>query len=125
MKRIYHHYTKWEDYQDGMWRVVPKDQEARYLERAVKFTGNSEEYGKWMMVVIERYKFSCEHNLSDRHTNNRAWIGHCAANLAIQCPEYITRLAWGHLTKEQQDQANAKADEAIKEWHKRYENKHS
>lgn len=123
MKRIYHHYTKWEDWQSGMYRAIPKEEEKQYLQWAIEFITDTEKFGKWMMIVIDKYKYACEHNLTDRHTNNRAWIGQCAVHMATNCPEYITRLAWGYLTKEQQTQANAKADKAIKEWHKRHENK--
>lgn len=123
MKRIYHHYTKWEDWKSGMYRVVSKEEEKQYLQWAIEFISDTVKFGKWMMVVIDKYKYACEHNLTDIHTNNRAWIGQCAVNMATNCPEYITRLAWGYLTKEQQDQANAEADKAIKEWHKRYEHK--
>jgi hypothetical protein len=54
--------------------------------------------------------------LTDISQNRRAWIGHAACCMAIKCPEYITRSAWGYLTKEQQDLANAEADRAIAWW---------
>jgi len=38
--------------------------------------------------------------------------------LAIQCPEYIVRQAWGMLSQEQQEKANQKADQAISAWRK-------
>ena len=42
--------------------------------------------------------------------------GHAAVAMAIQCPEDIVRLAWGYLTGEQQDLANAAAQRAIEFW---------
>jgi hypothetical protein len=36
--------------------------------------------------------------------------------MAIQCPEDIVREAWGHLTQEQQDNANQQAQQAIEYW---------
>lgn len=116
MSRIFHPYHLWEDFQNGMWRLVEKSEEEIYLQKAIDFTGNHELYGHWMLKAVEQWKHSCEHNLTNTSMNRRAWIGHAAVCLAIGCPEYLTRLAWWQLTKEQQDLANAKADEAILIW---------
>lgn len=122
LKQCFHPYTKWEDYKAGMWRDVSKEEEEQFFENAVKFTGNPDLYGSWMLKVIEIWKYSCEQNLSDVQINRQAWIGQAACCLALGCPEYITRQAWNTLTKTQQDKANKKADEAIKAWEmKQYE----
>ena len=52
MKQKYYHYTKWEDYKNGMWRAVTKDEEEQYLAKAITFTGNAELYGKYMLRVM-------------------------------------------------------------------------
>jgi hypothetical protein len=116
IKQIYHNYTLWEDYLNGMWRKVSKIEECEYLKRAIEFTGNHELYGHYMIEVVNNWRYSCEHNLTDKSINRRAWIGHAACCLAFNCPEYITRMAWHNLTVEQQDMANAQADSAIKLW---------
>ena len=116
MKQIYHNYQKWEDYTNGMWRKETKEYENVYLKIAIEFTGNNELYGTAMMEVIEKWKFTCEHNLTDKSINRKAFIGHCAVCYKLGIPEYITRMAWHHLTKEQQDKANKKAEFAIKQW---------
>lgn len=116
MKRVYHPYHLWEDYLAGMWRKVDSSEEKIFLEKAIAFTGDHLLYGSWMMKVIEQWPITCEHNLTDPTQNRRAWIGHCAAALGINCPEYITRLAWGFLNQGQQDRANADADKAIEAW---------
>jgi hypothetical protein len=118
MKQIYHPYTKWEDYHDGMWRKVSKKEEERFLQIAIEFTGNHEIYGHWMIEVAKNWTFACEHNLTDIDQNRKAWIGHAAASMGKKIPEYITRMAWGFLTKEQQDSANDMADKAIEFWEK-------
>lgn len=87
-----------------------------YLEMAISFTGNDELYGEWMLHVVRDWKFSCEHNLSNRTQNRRAWIGHAACAYAFRCPEDIVRKAWSYLTEEQQTKANARADDAISKW---------
>jgi len=69
-----------------------------------------------MLHVANEWTYSCEHNLTDRSLNRRAWIGHAACALAFRCPEDIVRAAWSELTEQQQVEANAKADEAIRSW---------
>jgi hypothetical protein len=73
-----------------------------------------------MMKVIEAWPFSCETNMTDSSMNRQVWVGHAACCFALGCPESITRVAWHHLTQEQQDKANVKADQAIAEWERRY-----
>lgn len=99
-----------------MWRKIPSNKEDEMLANAIAFTGNHELYGRWMLRVIEQWPIACEHNLTDDCLNQQAWIGHAACQMAIECPEYITRKAWGMLTQEQRDLANLKADWAIHEW---------
>lgn len=100
-----------------MWGSVERRSE--WLERAIVFTGDHKLYGSWMVKVADSWKYSCEHNLTKTYINRKAWIGHAAAALAIQCPEDIVREAWGYLTKEQQDLANQQAQNAIEYWEKK------
>lgn len=118
LMRIYHHHSKLEEYPHGMWKSVFGEERERLIKEAVKFTGNAELYGVFMMRVANEWKYSCEHNLT-AEINRQAWIGHAACCLAIACPEDITRIAWHQLTQEQQNKANKKADEAIEYWEKK------
>ena len=103
-----------------MWRKVHASEESEFVERAVEFTGDAELYGAFMIAAIMEWPFGCEHNLTCFGMNRQAWIGHAAACIAINSPEYITRAAWWKLTQEQQDNANAKADLAIQIWEEQY-----
>lgn len=119
MIRVWHPYWDWEDL--GMWESVPSGERRQLVERAFKFTGDYKLYGRWMLKVVEKWPIACEHNLTDIQMNRRAWIGHAACHMATNCPEDVTREAWGLLTDEQRDLANNKADEAIAIWEKKYE----
>jgi hypothetical protein len=123
IKRIYHHYLKWEEYHAGMWSKLISSETQQCLDRAIDFTRNTKLYGEWMMKVIEKWPNSCEQNLTEKSMNRKAWIGHAACCLAIGCPEYITRKAWVQLTQEQQDDANARAQMAIDQWMIRHRDK--
>ncbi len=116
LKKIWHPYTLWEDYLNGMYRTVGGEERKQLLNVATEFTGNAELYGSQMLRVLHFWPIACEQNLSDIGINRRAWVGHAACCLATGCPEDITREAWASLTQLQQDEANAKADEAIRLW---------
>lgn len=118
IKRIYHPYYKWEETYSNMWGSV-KNKDA-YLQVAIDFTGNAKLYGSHMKRVQEEWKISCEHNLSNKTQNRKAWIGHAACALAFGCPEQITREAWAYLSEGQQKEANDVADIAISLWEKRH-----
>ncbi len=119
IERIYHPYHCWEETEYNMWGRVEQGKRQEYLDRAIQFTGEARVYGAWMLRVTEKWKYSCEHNLSDTSQNRKAWIGHAACALAFQCPEDIVREAWKHLSERQQIEANAVADLAIALWESR------
>ncbi len=119
MKRIWHPYQLWEDWRAGMWRRVSPEEESQFVDAAVAFTGNAQLYGSFMFKVVKEWKYSCEHNLTERSMNRRAWVGHAAACMAIHCPEYLTRRAWWMLTQEQRDAADHQATLAIQAWTRR------
>ena len=117
--RIYHPYWLWEERKFNMWGKPDKDR-SFLLDKAVKFTGNNKLYGKYMRKVAKEWKYSCEHNLSNKEQNRKAWIGHAACALAFNCPEDIVRQAWSYLTDRQQNLANSQAEKAIKYWERRW-----
>lgn len=112
--RIWHPCSKWEELDFNMWGEV--DDRKSYLERAIEFTGDHEQYGKYMLRVIREWPISTENALTDYNINRKAWVGHAACALAFRCPEDIVRQAWGYLTYEQRLHANKAADQAISAW---------
>lgn len=123
MKRIYHHYSEWEEIGSGMWRIVHGPKREEYLKKAIDFCSNAEIYGKFMMEIIDKWPKSCEQNLTAPSINHQAWIGQAACCFAIGCPEDITRLAWRFLTDKQRKLANDQADLAIKKWKNEFSKK--
>lgn len=119
MKRKFHHYEKWEDYKNGMYESISGLKRRIMLNKAITFTGNNQLYGEWMLKVVKEWPISCEQNLTNKNSNQRAWIGHAACCMAICCPEDITRQAWGCLSNAQQTAADHQADLAIKVWNER------
>lgn len=121
IKKKWHHYLKWEDFQNGMYKQVSsKAERTRLLSNAIEFTGDDELYGNAMLKVVEQWPVACEQNLTGTGINRQAWVGHAACCFATGIPEDVTREAWGYLTQEQQDKANTKADFAIQVWESKY-----
>lgn len=114
LSRIYHPHWAWEEVSFNMWGDV-LDRKF-FLNAAIVFTGDHSIYGKYMMKVVREWEKSCEHNLSNKSQNRRAWIGHAACAYAFRCPEDIVREAWSFLSEDQQNAANREADKAIGYW---------
>lgn len=110
---VWHPFWKLEEVSHNMWGDALHRKTWR--EIAAAFTGNASLYGHWMRRVADEWQHSCEHNLT-KPGDKRAWIGHAAVALAINCPEDIVREAWGDLTDEQREQANKQASQAIDYW---------
>ncbi len=117
-ERIYWPVTSWEEVAANMWGEATDAKSM--LEQAIAFTGDHVEYGSYMLRVIREWPISCENALTDSSLNQKAWVGHAACALALNCPEDITRKAWGYLTDEQRLLANKAAARAIREWSDAY-----
>lgn len=120
VKRVWHHYKKWEDAANGMYRSIGGEERKSMLEQAIEFTGNDGLYGKFMRMVVVEWPIACEHNLTALEINRKTWIGHAACCLATGIPEDITREAWGRLSSNQRKRANRQADLSIKQWENMY-----
>lgn len=101
-----------------MWGKV--NDRKKFYDKAISFTGDHKVYGSFMQRVIRECPISCENALTDYYMNRKAWIGHAACALALNCPEDITRQAWKELTNEQQYLANKEASRAISSWENMY-----
>ena len=119
MHRIYHHYEKWEDYQNRMYDEIKDGRKERVL-LAIECLGNKEKCYNAMKMVVENWILACEHNLTNESSNRRAWVGQAACNIAYNVKEDETREAWGILTQEQRYMANKIADIVITEWEKKF-----
>lgn len=118
LPRVWHPVEDWEEIQYNMWGTV--SDRATMLQNAIEFTGDAALYGDHMDLVIQEWPISCENALTDYSLNRKAWIGHAACALYMQCPEDITRQAWGYLSYEQQKMANRRAAIAIRCWEDDY-----
>jgi hypothetical protein len=93
------------------------------LVKAIEFTGNHVRYGNAMKKVIVAWPRTMLNTITNLNVNRRAFLGHCACQFAIGCPEYITRQAWHELTNNQRYLADHVAQQTIDKWCAEYERK--
>lgn len=122
LKRVYHPYHKWEDYNNGMYKDFPDEQKEELIQKAVNLLSDSEYLKKAMKSASMVWVISAEENLTNISCNRQAWLGAAACCFEYGVPEYLTKEAWNRLTEETQNKANNIADEVIKEWKNKYYN---
>lgn len=115
MKPIYHHYTKWEDFQNGMYNEE-KEGRVERIQRAIQILSTEKLCYKAMQMVTSQWKYACEQNLSNNIYGHRAFLGQAACSIYAGVHEDETRQAWGMLTDDQRKKANGIADMVYREW---------
>lgn len=120
MIQKYYHYTKWEDFQSGMYEEVKEGRTER-VKQAACLLSNPAELHKYMSDVVNKWKYATEQNLTNPNINYQAFLGQSACCLYAGIKEDETREAWGTLTELQRYKANAAADSVYKEWRHNYE----
>ena len=120
MERIYHRFELWEECRAGMWRDLSDTEARKYFNKALSMINNTFIFYLYMLRVIKKWKYSCEHNLTSEKSNRIAWIGQAACCMATGSPEHITRRAWGVAMANKRDIANVAARRAIGIWEENY-----
>ncbi len=121
MRRVYHRYTNWEDFQMGMYENTCFMDESQMIYDCALTLGCPSWLYESMMFVIIQWEVATEHHMTNAGRNRQAWLGQAACCMTHGAPEYLTKLAWWTLTPEQQVKANAVADEVIEHWDVIYE----
>lgn len=116
MKRVFHHYEKWEDWREGIYSANAPDPDETLSSRAARLLSDPIMLGVAMRRAVERWPISAEVNLSNRSRNRQAWLGQAACCLVVGAPEVFTSAGWRRLSLAEQEAANLVADEVIAEW---------
>lgn len=118
MERIYHHYKKWEDWQNGMYGEGDKKKEGQLIKSAVDLLSNPSKLYVAMFQVATKWKHAAEVNLTNKSRNRRAWLGQAACCYEHKVPEILTKTSWWMLDEKTQNEANSIATKVILEWEK-------
>ena len=120
MRRIFYHYTDWEETYAGLWRRVSGEERQQLIAKCAIFMADTLQFQRAMAQVIQEWPISCEINFTIMAANRQAWLGRAACCLALQCPEEPTRSAWWMLTQAQRDDADTAAAMLITQWEHAY-----
>lgn len=121
MKRLFKKYTEWEDYKNGMYEMY-KTEDEDLIRKAVYLLTNSVLFLEACKSVVKDWKITTSVHLTNNTINKKAWIGQASCNYLYKVPELLTRVAWGKLTKDQQENANNIAQTVINSYLTNLEN---
>lgn len=117
-KRVYHPWDKWEDYTFSFYEnCTGKDKDIK-IAQVLDMFSSLESTRECMFFVVDNWKHSMEHNLTNKSMNRIAYIGQCACAYYKNIPSTITMEAWSSLDSETQKRADKIAQEAIDRWSK-------
>lgn len=119
--RIYHSYDKWECIKYGFYENKPENMTKEEGEKIYyEFLSNLDEFEDALGHVISEWKYSCEHNLSNKNMNRIAWLGQASVCYARKIPSSC-RAGFNLLNEEQQFKANELALQYLNIWLKENE----
>lgn len=116
MERIYHPYWLWEDYKNGFYDNVSGEQKKECISNCLEMFNCESKTIQNMFYVVDNWKYSMEHNLSNNSLNHIAYIGQSACCNYAKIPNSITMECWSMLSVETQQRANKNAIQAIERW---------
>lgn len=115
-ERIFHTFDKWECQKAGFYKSSVPGKTAEECEREfAEMLTNETEFREALEGIINNWKHSCEHYLTNKAMNRVAWMGQAALCYQRGIPSAF-RGGFSLLSKEQQDKANEIALEYINKW---------
>jgi len=117
--RIYHTYDKWECHKAGFYKST-KDgwTKQQCIDEYKRILSDEKLFAKILKKVINEWKHSCEHYLTNSSMNRIAWLGQAAICYESGVPSVYSS-AWYELSEEQQEKANNVALRYLNIWLKK------
>ncbi len=117
MQRIYHTWDKWECYPSGFFEGKPPKglTEDKCLSLYKELLQDIPEFKRIMMLIINEWVNSCQHNLTNERMNRIAWMGQAALAYKHRVPARF-RGGYRLLSEGQQQAADEAALEIINIW---------
>jgi len=114
--RIFHTHDKWECHKAGFYANTKEDMTKAQCEEAYRvFLSDIPRFEDALEHVINEWKHSCEHYLTNSAMNRIAWLGQAAMCYATGVPAAF-RSGFFLLTDEQREEANEAALVALNKW---------
>lgn len=118
-KRIWHNHIKWEDLKAGLYESNKKENH-KHVKQSNILLADESKLNTIMRQVTKNWPFATAHNLSNKSSNRKAWLGQAACCLHHGANDDATKKAWNKLTIKEQRAANNIAKQVIQEWEKKY-----
>lgn len=114
--RILHSYEKWECHKNGFFSqnvegMTKKECEEEFAD----LLKSSHDFELALQGVTKEWKYSCEHNLSNKASNRIAWLGQASVCYARGIPAKFTG-GWFLLSEKQQQEADELALTYLNIW---------
>jgi len=114
--RIFHTFDKWECHQAGFYATTKDGMNKAQCEEAMRaLLADIPAFRKALRGVVNEWKHSCEHYLTNNAMNRIAWLGQAATCYALGIPS-VYRGGFYLLTEQQQQEANKSALAALNKW---------
>lgn len=118
--RIFHVYEKWEAINYDWFALKHKTMTKVQCEWKYKeLMTNLDEFEDVLINVINEWKYSCEHNLTNKSLNRVAWLGQAAMAYKYKIPN-IYSSGWQLLSEDEQNNADLIAFNVLNIWLERY-----
>lgn len=115
MDRIYHRYELWEDWPAGLYNSAGRNK-SELIDKVIELFSDPKLTRKFMLEVIEKWPYSCEHNLTNNSLNKIAYLGQAACCLYAKIPATVTMEAWSKVPEKFRNEANEIAAEVLSIW---------
>lgn len=114
--RIFHTWDKWECYPCGFYESSLKDKSHEECEQIfIDILSNKEKFSSALDGLINNWKNSCEHYLSNKSMNRIAWLGQAAVCFYSGVPSRYSS-AWSKISEENRNKADEIALIYLNKW---------
>src|ERR1700693_1871591 len=117
MRRIWHSWDLWEDFQNNFYGGVvddyPRDQT---LELYASLLRDLPKFEDALKVITSEWKYSCEHNLTNEALNRIAYLGQASCALVYKVPHNVCMGGYNLLTEEEKAAADGTAKKYLDLW---------
>jgi len=116
LNRIYHPWNLWEDYENNFYDNCSGVEKEEKAKKVIEMFNSESLTRECMFYVVDNWRYSMEHNLTNNSMNKIAYIGQCACCYFGNIPNTITMECWSKLTNDVKERSNRIAKEAIDRW---------
>jgi hypothetical protein len=115
-ERIFHTHDKWECYKAGFYNTTMKGMTESECHNAyAEFLSDLPRFEEALIYVINNWKHSCEHYLTNKSMNRIAWLGQASACHALGIPSKYCG-GYNLMTEKQKDLADKLALKYLNKW---------